>query len=68
MIDTNELPVVHEDYAMYIRTALLWVASTQFINERPEEVAALRAGVHLREPPSAQPGGDAGAFPCRQDP
>ena len=35
MIDTNELPVLHEDYPMYIRTALLWVASPHFINERP---------------------------------
>ena len=50
MIDTNELPVLHGDYAMYIRTALLWVASPQFINERPEEVEAFERGFIFENP------------------
>lgn len=50
MIDTNELPVLHGDYTMYIRTALLWVASPQFINERPDEVAAFERGFILDNP------------------
>lgn len=56
MIETNELPVVHDDLAQYIRTALLWVASPHFVNERPEEVAAFERGFILENPhpPSKQ--------------
>ena len=56
MIETNELPVVHDDLAQYIRTALLWVASPHFVNERPEEVAAFERGFILEtpHPPSKQ--------------
>ncbi|MDE0374780.1 MAG: alpha/beta fold hydrolase [bacterium] len=50
MIDTNELPVLHEDYAMYIRTALLWVASPHFINERPDDVTAFEQGFIFENP------------------
>ena len=56
MIETNEAPVLHDDLAQYIRTALLWVASPHFINERPEEVAAFERGFILENPhpPSKQ--------------
>ncbi len=50
MIDTNELPVLHDDYAAYIRTALLWVASPHFINERPDDVAAFERGFIFENP------------------
>ena len=56
MIETNEAPVLQDDFAQYIRTALLWVASPHFINERPEEVAAFERGFILEHPhpPSKQ--------------
>ena len=50
MIDTNELPVLHDDLRTYIRTALLWVASPHFINERPEDVAAFEQGFIFDNP------------------
>ena len=50
MIETNELPVLHDDFAQYIRTALLWVASPHFINERPEDVEAFERGFILEHP------------------
>ena len=54
MIDTNALPVSLGDFEAYIRTALVWVASPQFINERPEEVEAFERGFILENahPPS----------------
>ena len=56
MIETNELPVLQDDFAQYIRTALLWVASPHFINERPEDVEAFERGFILEHPhpPSKQ--------------
>ena len=57
MIDTNELPIVHGDRRMYIRTALLWVASPTFINEQPDDVAAFENGFILDHP---HPPSDAG--------
>ena len=50
MIETNELPVLQDDFAQYIRTALLWVASPHFINERPEDVEAFERGFILEHP------------------
>ena len=50
MIETNELPVLADDFAQYIRTALLWVASPHFINERPEDVEAFERGFILENP------------------
>ncbi len=50
MIDTNEAPVLHDDFEMYIRTALLWVASPHFINERVEELQAFERGFIFDNP------------------
>lgn len=50
MIDSMEFMILHDDPTMYIRTALLWVASPQFINERLEEVAAFEKGFILDNP------------------
>jgi pimeloyl-ACP methyl ester carboxylesterase len=56
MIDSMEFAIVHDDPEMYIRTALLWVASPTFINDQPEEVAAFERGFILENPnpPSKQ--------------
>jgi pimeloyl-ACP methyl ester carboxylesterase len=56
MIDSMEFAIVHDDPEMYIRTALLWVASPTFINDQPEEVAAFERGFILQNPnpPSKQ--------------
>ncbi len=50
MIDTNEFCIAHDDPEMYIRTALLWVASPTFINDRPDEVEAFERGFLLDNP------------------
>lgn len=50
MIDTNEFCIIHDDPEMYIRTALLWVASPHFINERPDDVEAFERGFLLDNP------------------
>lgn len=50
MIDTNEFCITHDDPAMYIRTALLWVASPTFINEQPDDVEAFERGFLLENP------------------
>lgn len=50
MIDTNETYILHDDPAGYIRTALLWVASPTFINDRPDEVEAFERGFILDNP------------------
>ena len=50
MIDTNEFCILHDDPEMYIRTALLWVASPAFINEQPDEVEAFERGFLLENP------------------
>lgn len=56
MIESNELPVLLDDFDRYIRTALLWVASPQFINERPDDVATFERGfiVDNPHPPSKE--------------
>lgn len=50
MIESMELPVIHDDFTSYIRTALLWVASPHFINERPDDVAAFERRFILENP------------------
>ena len=50
MIDSMDFIVANDDPAMYIRIALLWVASPQFINERPDDVAAFETGFILENP------------------
>ena len=66
MIDTNALPVSIDDFAAYIRTALLWVASPQFINERPEELEALERGFLLENPNPPSKDGMMGHFHADQ--
>ena len=55
MIDTNETYILHDDFAGYIRAALLWVASPTFINDQPADVEAFERGFILENPhpPSA---------------
>lgn len=50
MIDSMEFAIAHDDPAMYIRIALLWVASPAFINDQPEDVAAFETGFILENP------------------
>jgi len=50
MIDTNALPVSLGDFVAYIRTALLWIASPQFINDRPDEVSAFERAFIVENP------------------
>ena len=50
MIDTNEYPVLRGDFEMYIRTALLWVASPAFINDQSDDVSAFEKGFILENP------------------
>ena len=50
MIDTNEFCIIHDDPEMYIRTALLWVASPAFVNDQPEDVQAFERGFLLDNP------------------
>lgn len=50
MIDSMEFMVNHDDPTMYIRTALLWVASPRFINERTDEVEAFEKRFILENP------------------
>jgi pimeloyl-ACP methyl ester carboxylesterase len=50
MIDSMEFMVIHDDLDMYIRTALLWVASPKFINEQPDEVEEFERGFILDNP------------------
>lgn len=57
MIDTMDVPVRAGDLAMYIRLALVWVASPEFINDHPEEVDAFERGFLLENPhPPSQAG------------
>jgi pimeloyl-ACP methyl ester carboxylesterase len=66
MIDTNALPVSIDDFTAYIRTALLWVASPQFINERPEELDAFERGFILENPHPPSKHGMMGHFHADQ--
>ena len=56
MIDSMEFMIANDDPTMYIRTALLWVASPRFINERPDDCDAFERGFILENPnpPSKQ--------------
>lgn len=50
MIDTNEFCITHDDPEMYIRTALLWVASPSFLNDQPDDVEVFERGFLLDNP------------------
>ena len=67
MIDTNETYILHDDFAGYIRAALLWVASPTFINDQPADVEAFERGFILENPhpPSARRGCSATSTPTR---
>lgn len=62
MIDTNETYILHDDPAGYIRTALLWVASPTFINDRPDDVEAFERGFILDNPHPPSKAGMLGHF------
>ena len=62
MIETNEAPVLRDDPAAYIRTALLWVASPAFINDQPAEVEAFERGFVLENPHPPSKAGMLGHF------
>ena len=50
MIDSMEFMVANDDFAAYIRCALMWVASPDFINNRPDDVKAFETGFILENP------------------
>ncbi|MDE0234478.1 MAG: alpha/beta hydrolase [bacterium] len=50
MIDSMEFMVANDDFAAYIRCALMWVASPDFINNRPQDVNAFETGFILENP------------------
>ena len=50
MIESMEFMVAHDDFAAYIRCTLMWVASPDFVNNRPEEVEAFETGFILENP------------------
>ena len=50
MIDSMEFMVAHDDPAAYIRCALLWVASPDFVNNRPDDARAFETGFILENP------------------
>ena len=50
MIESMEFMVAHDDVAAYIRCTLMWVASPDFVNNRPEEVEAFETGFILENP------------------
>jgi pimeloyl-ACP methyl ester carboxylesterase len=62
MIDSMEFAIAHDDPAMYIRTALLWVASPTFINEQPDDVEAFEMGFILENPHPPSAAGMMGHF------
>lgn len=66
MIDTNALPVSLGDFAAYIRTALLWIASPQFINEQSEEAEAFERAFILENPHPPSKHGMMGHFHADQ--
>lgn len=57
MIDTMEVPVLQNDMAMYIRIAMMWVASPHFVNDQPEALDEYERGFILENPhPPSQQG------------
>ena len=62
MIDTMEVPVLAGDMAMYIRLAMMWVASPHFVNERPDDVEAFERGFILENPHPPSVSGMLGHF------
>lgn len=61
MIDSMEVPVLADDLAMYIRLALLWVASPDFVND-PLASEAFERGFLLDNPHPASREGILGHF------
>ena len=62
MIDTNEYPVLNDNFELYIRTALLWVSSPDFINNQPELVATFEKSIVLDNPYPPSKNGMLGHF------
>tara|TARA_B100000686_G_C16806664_1_gene991527 strand:+ start:25091 stop:25915 length:825 start_codon:yes stop_codon:yes gene_type:complete len=62
MIDTNEYPVLNDNFELYIRTALLWVSSPDFINNQPELVSAFEKSIVLDNPYPPSKAGMLGHF------
>jgi pimeloyl-ACP methyl ester carboxylesterase len=57
MIETMEVPVLQNDMAMYIRLAMMWVASPYFVNDQPDELEAYERAFILENPhPPSQHG------------
>lgn len=57
MIDTMEVPVLQNDMTMYIRLAMMWVASPHFVNDQPEALDEYERGFLLENPhPPSQHG------------
>lgn len=57
MIDSMEVPVLAGDMAMYIRLAMMWVASPYFVNEQLAECEAYERAFILENPhPPSQQG------------
>lgn len=57
MINTMEVPVLQNDMAMYIRLAMMWVASPHFVNDEPEQLEAFERAFILENPhPPSQQG------------
>lgn len=57
MIDTMEVPVRQGDMEMYIKLAMMWVASPTFVNDMPDELAAWERGFIAENPhPPSQHG------------
>jgi pimeloyl-ACP methyl ester carboxylesterase len=50
MIDTMEVPVLQGDMDMYIKLAMMWVASPTFVNDMPDELAAWERGFIAENP------------------
>jgi pimeloyl-ACP methyl ester carboxylesterase len=56
MIDTLEYPAARGDVEAYLRFGLMWVLSPRFLEERPEDVAAIERTYLLEnpDPPSGE--------------
>jgi pimeloyl-ACP methyl ester carboxylesterase len=50
MIDTMEVPVLQGDLSMYVRLAMMWVASPHFVNGPPAELEAYERAFLLDNP------------------
>ena len=50
VMENNELPVLYDDMDLYIRYALMWVASPAFVNHQPDDVKAFEDGFIKENP------------------